>query len=226
VSTADLSRRLAACPRFRWLPGMANTNGDRCLGECSDGLLWCDASGNAYSIAEPDYRPDLDDPATLGALEFGLLAGLGGKLRRVPGDWVLSKKGHPYDFVMRAAGEPVSADDRTHALVLALESYGAEGSEQVEPWTLTEGQLSLTLTKSEAPNTWVMTAEGRGTAESASLRAGTLAEAKAAAEVVLCYRVADRFKFSRTPVPPDEWAELQELARLAGALRDGAEVSP
>jgi hypothetical protein len=76
VSDLELARRLVACKHFRYLPGMLDDSGRRIVRV--DGarltVVW---HGNPHhrlapdiSIASPtDFRPDLDDPATVGALK-------------------------------------------------------------------------------------------------------------------------------------------------------------
>lgn len=141
-TTADLSKRLAACLRFRWLPGMLGRpfgfgypfrivsvadDGEPCiyvvdgdiLRDCDD--MWEDDAG------EEGGRPDLDDPATLGALEFGLLAGLGGHLAFAQGCWYLDCDRRGAMILFDDDHNPLGPKARAEALVLALESYGAEG---------------------------------------------------------------------------------------------------
>ena len=71
---SDLAKRLLACPRFRWMPGM-RANDQRivaCDPNSSDVCIadeGCTEEGHTARWVEPQrLRPDLSDPATLGCL--------------------------------------------------------------------------------------------------------------------------------------------------------------
>ena len=85
-SDTDMERRALACKRWRWMPGMRDTHGCRVVDVAHGELRLHDWStyadprhGQDYwgtvevtTISESDV-PDLDDPATLGCIEHGLL---------------------------------------------------------------------------------------------------------------------------------------------------------
>ena len=82
MGDVDLARRAVASPRWRWLPGMLRISGPY--------LSW--RMSSAAECAHEDKRlaagsdfglPDLADPATLGAVEHGLLAPAGVWVERV-----------------------------------------------------------------------------------------------------------------------------------------------
>jgi hypothetical protein len=132
MNTADLSKRLAACPRLRWLPGMlmlpeAGDDVGRRVVAVQEDQHWLRLdNGDELATDIHDLAPDLDDPATLGALEFGLLAGLGGQLAFAQGCWYLDCDRRGAMILFDDDHNPPFPKARTHALVLALESYGAE----------------------------------------------------------------------------------------------------
>lgn len=70
MSDLDLARRLVACPRFRWMPGMRTVCGLRVVEVCYDGdlILWGRDCG-VLDEGRRDYLPDLTDGATVGALK-------------------------------------------------------------------------------------------------------------------------------------------------------------
>jgi hypothetical protein len=70
-TTQDVSRRLAAHPRFRWMAGMREDSGDRVNRIEGDRIVYVDREGDVESRpANGCYFgiPDLDDPATQGCL--------------------------------------------------------------------------------------------------------------------------------------------------------------
>ena len=90
--TLDTARQLVACSMFRWSPGMLDTWGDRVepRGEWS-------GMPNVPVENRPACLPDLDDPATGGAL----LVALGHEAARVR---------YSPSFHKQAAGTPWLAD--------------------------------------------------------------------------------------------------------------------
>jgi hypothetical protein len=129
VTGLELSKRLAACPRFRWLPGMLllPEGGDdvgRRVVSVQDDQRWLLLDNGDELPADLDgLAPDLADPATLGAVEFGLLAGLDGRLRYDEGGWCLLHELRRKVLIDRRSAILDWPNTRTHALVLALESY-------------------------------------------------------------------------------------------------------
>jgi hypothetical protein len=65
---AALARRAVACPRWRWMPGMVTTYGQRIARVDDDGYTVAYTRGGHLQTVEPDALPDLTDPATLGCL--------------------------------------------------------------------------------------------------------------------------------------------------------------
>jgi hypothetical protein len=72
---AALARRVVACPRWRWMPGMrwiVEVAGGQSLGDRSGLILteWdaVDDGGRVFRFGHPAMLPDLSDPATLGCL--------------------------------------------------------------------------------------------------------------------------------------------------------------
>ncbi len=65
----ELGRRAAACPRWRWLPGMAilGSKGRRVVVLGLSGAPEATSGMNSRAI-EPDELPDLSSPATRGAV--------------------------------------------------------------------------------------------------------------------------------------------------------------
>lgn len=63
-----LARRAVACPRWRWMPGMVTTYGQRIARVDADGYTVAYYRGGHLQLVEPDALPDLTDPATLGCL--------------------------------------------------------------------------------------------------------------------------------------------------------------
>jgi hypothetical protein len=105
----SLGRRWAACPGFRWMPGMLRRfRGVPCR-VTEDDLL----SGVAYSA---ESVPDLSDPATLGCL----LA----LVREAHGLPDLCTKRHPVlGWIVTCEGDPLKSvygDTEGEALVVAL----------------------------------------------------------------------------------------------------------
>ena len=68
----DLARRAVACPGWRWLPGMLDTDGWRILRgeEASGGASLASADGELMHDRSLSLSvlPDLTDPATVGCL--------------------------------------------------------------------------------------------------------------------------------------------------------------
>ncbi len=71
-------RRAVACVGWRWMPGMLNTYGRR-ISENLCELVWDESEGRWEETdgIGSDCLPDLDDFATLGCIEHGLLPSLG-----------------------------------------------------------------------------------------------------------------------------------------------------
>jgi hypothetical protein len=63
-----LARRAVACPRWRWMPGMVTTYGQRIARVDADGYTVAYQRGGHLQMVEADALPDLTDPATLGCL--------------------------------------------------------------------------------------------------------------------------------------------------------------
>ena len=75
-----LARRAVACPKWRWMPGMRTTRGERVVGASCEywgarlwvSLLGSDSAGGVFVRSFCDSSgsclPDLTDPATLGCL--------------------------------------------------------------------------------------------------------------------------------------------------------------
>jgi len=103
----DLARRAVACPKWRWMPGMADCYGRR-LREGD----WLDPAVEF---------PDLTDPATLGCLLALVREAWGqedmGTFRWGSGRW--SAHYAPFDA---AKSRVFDADTEAHALVGALEA--------------------------------------------------------------------------------------------------------
>lgn len=139
MDVQDLGRRAVACDGWRWMPGMLDEGGDRCLRVETRQLGHYDAIFVA-STGDPEGEfclesdrespciPDLSDPATLGAGLFGLLPAAGVSLStegcpdgqfmgwyRVGDD--------PIDDVRPFSGWPLGAAE---ALVAALEAAPKE----------------------------------------------------------------------------------------------------
>ncbi len=71
MTTADLkalARRAVACPRWRWMPGMVTTYGQRIARADADGYAVAYYRGGHLQMVEADALPNLTDPATLGCL--------------------------------------------------------------------------------------------------------------------------------------------------------------
>ena len=71
----ELARRVVACPRWRWMPGMRLECGDILLWSddqhwhcCGDNQNWIRWRHDRIGQAERGSLPDLTDPATLGCL--------------------------------------------------------------------------------------------------------------------------------------------------------------
>ncbi len=83
----ELGRRAVATPGWRWLPGMRDLAAGRLVSTDGDRLEWAwprEIDKERYqrerersAQGEGEHLPDLRDPATLGALLFGLLPTLG-----------------------------------------------------------------------------------------------------------------------------------------------------
>ena len=120
----DFARRAVACPGWRWMPGMLDTDGWRILRgeEASGGASLANADGElmhdrSLSLA---VLPDLTDPATIGCLMV--------LVREAWGDVTITAQHHPLSGKGMAwrvwrPGDPV-AYGRTEAaaLVAALEA--------------------------------------------------------------------------------------------------------
>jgi hypothetical protein len=65
---AALARRAVACPRWRWMPGMVTTYGQRIARADAYGYAVAYTSGGHLQMVEADALPNLTDPATLGCL--------------------------------------------------------------------------------------------------------------------------------------------------------------
>lgn len=81
----DIARAMVALPGWRWLPGACDTHGARVVGTTSTGKIIVASRGH-YDERGDDlagWLPDLTDPATLGAIEHGLLAPAGVWVERV-----------------------------------------------------------------------------------------------------------------------------------------------
>ncbi len=91
---------------WRWLPGMLTDKGYRIIRiESTTGLAWGVAEDEGtdqepWPIAH-NQEPDTDDPATQGAIVFGLLAPLGWRMQMTEhGHWVLYRGGPMFtDFL-------------------------------------------------------------------------------------------------------------------------------
>jgi len=117
----DLARRAVACRGWRWLPGMHSSNGWRVLRVEPEGVWFVRDDHLLVERVPPteiEDIPDLADPATLGAVEHGLL----------PEGWALAMEpGHGWgviaggvEWVVRPNGaNPMS---KAAALVAALEA--------------------------------------------------------------------------------------------------------
>jgi hypothetical protein len=66
--TIDLARRAVACTRWRWMPGMVTTHGQRIARVDADGYAVAYYRGGHLQPVEADALPDLTDQATLGCL--------------------------------------------------------------------------------------------------------------------------------------------------------------
>jgi hypothetical protein len=63
-----LARRAIACPRWRWMPGMVTTHGQRIARVDADGYAVAYYRGGHLQMPEAGALPDLTDPATMGCL--------------------------------------------------------------------------------------------------------------------------------------------------------------
>ncbi len=63
-----LARRAVACPRWRWMPGMVTTYGQRIARVDDDGYTVAYTRGGHLQMVEAGALPNLTDPATLGCL--------------------------------------------------------------------------------------------------------------------------------------------------------------
>ena len=119
----DLARRAVASRGWDWLEGVRLQDGARVMHHaserdgqwCPDPWVW--GRGGMQRI-RPDDLPDLADPATLGAVEHGLL----------PDGWVLAMEpGHGWGVIaggVEWVGRPNGANpmSKAAALVAALEA--------------------------------------------------------------------------------------------------------
>lgn len=129
VMTVDkiaLARRLVACPHFLWLPGMLDFEGDRVrLAGTEDGPVWyshCVGPVPGRTHVDGDPLPDLDDPATLGCIEHGLLPAAWGR-GHIQTHWTSEGDGSVY--IHNADGAEVWCIEmvpKAEALVAALEA--------------------------------------------------------------------------------------------------------
>jgi hypothetical protein len=65
---AALARRAVACSRWRWMPGMVTTYGQRIARVDADGYAVAHYRGGHLQMPEAGALPNLTDPATLGCL--------------------------------------------------------------------------------------------------------------------------------------------------------------
>ena len=65
---AALARRAIACPRWRWMPGMVTTYGQRIARVDADGYTVAYQRGGHLQTVEADALPNITDPATMGCL--------------------------------------------------------------------------------------------------------------------------------------------------------------
>jgi hypothetical protein len=76
MTSAELASRAVADPNWRWMPGMRYwlTTWDR-----ADMMRVTERADQIEALGRPGSaaRPDLDDPATLGCIEHGLLPACG-----------------------------------------------------------------------------------------------------------------------------------------------------
>lgn len=122
--SVELAKRAIAAKGWKWMPGMRLVDGGFAIR-----LLGDDEPGDGFDRREhPRALPDLDDPATLGCVEFGLLTELGGRVIDFVGSGVprhLARDGE-FNLVLFDARLGCPPKSRAHALVLALESYDGE----------------------------------------------------------------------------------------------------
>lgn len=78
-----LNRRAGACPRWKWMEGMLDIDGNRFQWRHINGQVEaCTEDGEgAARWTEPYTDPDLSDPPTMGCIEHGILA-------EIYGPWV------------------------------------------------------------------------------------------------------------------------------------------
>ena len=128
----ELAARAVACKHWRWMPGMAwyVPGAEWPWGRFLRGELWELEEFNPCK--DPDALPDLDDPATLGCIEHGLLPSVGYNDAHIDACQGPSGRGALYFVVYRP--DPVSfpcnwlsaaedgAPTKDEALVAALEA--------------------------------------------------------------------------------------------------------
>jgi len=71
---------------WKWVTGMENTRGEICIGMEDGDLCFADTGMGTVWDASENYVPNLDDPATQGAIVFGIFEPLGIFLNAEEGD--------------------------------------------------------------------------------------------------------------------------------------------
>lgn len=86
---------------WKWLPGMENTRGEICIGMEGGDLCFADTGMGTVWDASESYVPNLDDPATQGAIVFKIFEPLGIAVRT---QWCVGGRVEPIYFVKIAGG--------------------------------------------------------------------------------------------------------------------------